>query len=216
MTLSNNKKSKERKKTAALYARVSTLDQHPENQLETLRNYAKTRDYDVYDEYVDRISGAKKSRPDLNRLMIDARNHKFNVVVVWKIDRLGRSTKHLYQIIGEWDNLGIDFILTTLGVDTATPAGKLVFGVMAQIAEFEREIIRERIQLGINQRKKSIEKQGYYINSNGERKTSLGRPKGKKDSKGRRRKSGYYRRWEKERGKKSTPHKNSKNHKEKE
>jgi len=87
---------------------------------------------------------------------------------------------------------------------------------MAQIAEFERAIIRERIKLGLERRTKQIEKKGYYINSKGEKKTSLGRPKGKKDSKGRRRKSGYYRRWEKERGKKSTPRKNDKNDKENE
>jgi len=201
MILDNSKNAVGPIKIAALYARVSTLDQKPENQLIELQNYAKTRGFAVYDEYVDRISGAKESRPDLNRLMIDARKGRFNVVIVWKVDRLGRSTKHLYQIIEEWDNLGIDFIITTLGIDTSTAAGKLVFGVFAQIAEFERALIRERINLAMERRKKQLKTQGYYVNSKGEKKTALGRPKGKKDSKGRRRKSGYYRRWEKEHNK---------------
>ena len=100
------------------------------------------------------------------------------------------------QIVQELHNLGIELIITTLGVDTSKPAGKLVFGVLMQIAEFERELIRERINVRLSRRKKELKEKGYFI-KNGKKITKLGRPKGKKDSKGRRRKSGYYQRWSK-------------------
>lgn len=179
-------------KQVALYVRVSTLDQHPENQEIELKRYAMAHNYEIYNIYIDRISGAKETRPSLDQLMQDARAQLFDAVIIWKVDRLGRSVAHMAQIIQEWENLGIDFIITTLGVDTTKPAGKLVLGVLMQIAEFERELIRERILLGLDRRRK-------------EGKT-LGRPKGAKDKnpKGRR-KSGYYVRWA---GKKTTPRKN--------
>jgi len=191
----------------ALYVRVSKLDQHPENQEIELRRYAEANNYEIVDIYEDRISGAKDTRPGLDRLMIDARSRKFKAVIIWKVDRLGRSVAHMAQVVQEWRNLGIDFIITTLGVDTSTPAGKLVLGVLMQIAEFERELIRERIQLSINQRKDQLKKKGFFINKNGNKVMKLGRPKGSKDKnpKGRR-KSGYYQRWA---GKKYTPHKST-------
>jgi len=172
----------------ALYARVSKLDQHPENQIQELENYAKTRNYEIYDNYVDKISGAKDTRPGLDRLMQDARAGKFKTVIVWKIDRLGRNVVHMGQVIQEWENLGIDLVITTLGVDTSTPTGKLVLGVLMQISQFERELIRERIILGLERKKREYKKQGK----------KLGRPKGSKDKNPRgRRKSGYYQRWAK-------------------
>lgn len=174
----------------ALYCRVSKLDQHPENQEIELKEYAKARNYEVFDIYVDKVSGAKEIRPRLNDLMNDARKKRFDTVIIWKIDRLGRNVAHLSQIIQEWQNLGISFQITTLGIDTATPTGKLVLGVLMQIAEFERELIRERILLGLERKRK----EGQI----------LGRPKGARD-KGRRRKSGYYQRWA---GKKTTRVKN--------
>jgi len=101
----------------------------------------------------------------------------------------------MVQVIQEWRNLGIDLIITTLGVDTSTPAGKLVLGVLMQISEFERELIKERINLGIIRCKKQLKDQGYFV-KNGKKITKLGRPKGSMDKnpKGRR-KSGYYQRW---------------------
>lgn len=192
----------------ALYCRVSKQDQHPENQENELKRYVELNNFEIYDIYTDRISGAKKSRPRLNELLIDARQKKFKAVIIWKVDRLGRSVAHMIQVIQELQNLGIEIIFTSLGVDTRTPSGKLVLGVLMQIAEFERELIRERINLGLDQRKKELKEKGYFIKNDGKKVTSLGRPKGKKDKKGRRSKSGYYRRWEKQRSKKITPYKN--------
>ena len=181
----NNKKPvNNNSMTVALYCRVSKLDQHPENQKIQLKEFAKRNNFEIYDIYIDKISGAKESRPRLNDLMTDARKKMFNAVIIWKVDRLGRSVAHMSQIIQEWQNLGIALIITTLGIDTRTPTGKLILGILSQIAEFERELIRERILLGLERRKK----QGK----------PLGRPKGSKDKnpKGRR-KSGYYMRWAK-------------------
>jgi len=204
----NNKKAvKSNSIRVALYCRVSKLDQHPENQEIELKRYAELNNFEIYDIYIDKISGAKASRPRLNDLLVDARKKQFKAVIIWKVDRLGRSTIHMTQVIQELNNLGIELIITTLGVDTRTASGKLVLGVLMQIAEFERELIRERINLGLNRRKKQLKEKGYFI-KDGKRVTRLGRPKGKKDSKGRRSKSGYYRRWEKQRSKNITPHEN--------
>jgi DNA invertase Pin-like site-specific DNA recombinase len=170
----------------AIYVRVSKEDQHPENQILELEEYAENRGYNIYHVYVDRISGSKDSRPALNELMIDARNRKFDAVIVWKLDRLGRSLQHLIQVIQEWDNLGIQFICKTQDIDTTRPSGRLIFHIFGAIAEFEREIIKERINLGLERARK----QGKH----------LGRPKGKKDTR-QRKKSGYYQRW----SKKSSP-----------
>jgi len=191
-------------KLVAIYIRVSKLDQHPENQELELRQYAKAHNFQIADVYEDRISGAKDTRPGLDRLMQDARAGRFKTVIVWKVDRLGRSVAHMVQVIQEWKNLGIDLIITTLGIDTSTPVGKLALGVLMQISEFERELIRERIQLGLNERKDQLEKKGFFINKKGDKVMKLGRPKGAGDKK-RRRLSGYYQRWT---GKQSTPIKN--------
>jgi len=164
----------------SLYCRVSKLDQHPENQEIELKDYAKRNNFEIYKIYIDKISGAKDTRPALNELMTDARKKMFNAVLIWKVDRLGRNTAHMVQLVQELQNLDIELLITTLGIDTRKPVGKLILGVLSQIAEFEREQIRERIILGLERSKKEGKK--------------LGRPKGSKD-KERRRKSGYYRRW---------------------
>jgi len=166
----------------AIYCRVSTEDQHPENQVISLTKYAQDRGFEIYDTYVDRASGSKDSRPGLNGLMIDARQKKFDAVLVWKLDRLGRSLQHLIQVISEWKNLGIQFICMTEPIDTTSPSGELIFNIFGAIAQFERQLIIERIHLGLDRARKQ--------------KKVLGRPKGKKDSKVRR-KSGYYQRWAK-------------------
>jgi len=164
----------------AIYVRTSKLDQHPENQLIELREYAKQQGWVVYKEYTDQISGAKESRPALNDLMRDARDKCFDAVLIWKLDRLGRSLQHLIQIIQEWQNKGVNFICKTQNIDTTTPSGRLVFHIFGAIAEFERQLIRERILLGLARRKK----EGKV----------MGRPMGSKDKK-RRRTSGYINRW---------------------
>lgn len=135
----------------AMYARVSTSHngQDPETQLIPLRDYCKARGFDVYREYVDIVSGVKESRPQLDQLMEDARKRRFDAVVVWKLDRLGRSLKHLITLIDEFQALGVQFISYTEGMDTTTPAGKLLFNVIGAIAGFERDLIRERVKAGL-------------------------------------------------------------------
>src|SRR2546425_10154363 len=136
------------KKTVALYARVSTLDQSCDMQLEDLRRYVARfgRSY----EYVEiGVSGAQRRRPQLDALMKDARKRLFDVVLVWKFDRFARSVKHLVDSLEEFRALGIDFISFTEGVDTTTPSGELLFHIMGAVAQFERDLIAERVRAGI-------------------------------------------------------------------
>ncbi len=134
----------------ALYVRVSTHGQHPENQLLALRKYAEARGLEVLAEYVDvGQSGGKTSRPELNRLMMDARRRKFNIVLVARLDRLARSLKQLVMTLDELRELGISFTSLQEGFDTSTSTGILLFQVVGAIAEFERSLIRERIALGL-------------------------------------------------------------------
>lgn len=136
------------KKTVALYARVSTLDQSCAMQLEDLRRYVARfgRSY----EYVEiGVSGAQRRRPQLDAMMKDARKRLFDVVLVWKFDRFARSVKHLVDSLEEFRALGIDFISFTEGVDTTTPSGELLFHIMGAVAQFERDLIAERVRAGI-------------------------------------------------------------------
>jgi len=134
----------------ALYARVSTNSQHPENQLLALRKYAEARGLEVLAEYVDAgQSGGKASRPALDRLMMDARRRKFNIVLVARLDRLARSLKQLVMTLDELRELGIAFVSLQEAFDTSTSTGMLLFQVVGAIAEFERSLIRERIALGL-------------------------------------------------------------------
>ncbi len=137
-------------KKVAIYARVSTKDQNPESQLLDLRKYVKLRNWTIYQEYVDwGVSGAKESRPALDKLMKDARKRKFDILLVWRFDRFARSTKHLVTALEELEGLGIDFCSYQDSIDTSTNHGKLVFTIMGAIAEFERSLIRERVLAGI-------------------------------------------------------------------
>lgn len=136
------------KKTVALYARVSTLDQSCAMQLEDLRRYA-TR-FGRSREYVDvGVSGAQRHRPQLDALIRDAHKRFFDVVLVWKFDRFARSVKHLVDSLEEFRALGIDFISYTEGIDTTTPSGELLFHIMGAVAQFERDLIAERVRAGI-------------------------------------------------------------------
>ena len=122
----------------ALYARVSTAEQHPEAQVDRLRSYADARGLQVVDAFVDHgISGAKASRPALDELMAKAKLRSFDAIVVTKLDRLARSTRHLTQLAGELEALGVDLIVTDQGFDTSTPAGRLLFNMLGAIGEFE-------------------------------------------------------------------------------
>src|SRR6188508_2809794 len=134
---------------AAIYARVSTFDQEPENQLHELRRYVEARGWTAV-EYVDRgVSGAKDRRPALDQLVRDARRRRFDVVVCWRLDRLGRNLKHLITLLEELQVLGVAFVSLAEGIDATTPAGKLQMHILGAIAEFERERIRERVLAGL-------------------------------------------------------------------
>ena len=134
---------------AAIYTRVSTADQNVGMQLDELRAYCERRGLEVAEEYVDSaVSGAKESRPALNRLLADARRRRFDAVLVYRYDRFARSLRQLVNALGEFDALGIHFISLHEGVDTSTPSGRLVFGIFASIAEFERSLITERVKSG--------------------------------------------------------------------
>lgn len=136
----------------AIYARVSTKDQKCEIQLKELRKYAVAREWTVIDEYVDTgWSGAKASRPAMDRLMIDARARKFDTVIVYKLDRWGRSVINLVNSMAELTLFGVRFLVTTQPIDTDenNPAAKLLMNILAAVAQFEREIIHERVMSGL-------------------------------------------------------------------
>jgi DNA invertase Pin-like site-specific DNA recombinase len=140
-----------REPRAGLYARVSTKDQDPELQLDELRRVADQRGWTVVEAYVDHgVSGAKAKRPALDQLMDDARAGKLDVVAVWKFDRFARSTQHLLQALEEFRACGVDFISVRESIDTSTPMGKMVFTLIAAVAEMERAMIRERVQAGVD------------------------------------------------------------------
>jgi putative DNA-invertase from lambdoid prophage Rac len=142
----------------AIYARVSTADQCCEMQLRELREYAGRRGWEIADEYVDTgWSGAKASRPELDRLMRDAGRHQFDVVLVYKLDRFGRSVLHLNQQLATLTGHGIRFISTSQALDTdqANPTSRLLLQILASVAEFEREMIRERTVSGLRAAKAS-------------------------------------------------------------
>ena len=133
-------------KRAAIYARVSTHNgQNPEIQLNEVRAYCERRQWKVAGEYLDTgISGSKEHRPALDRLLSLCRRRWVDAVVVYRYDRFARSVSQLVNALEEFRSLGIDFVSLHEGVDTSTPNGKLVFGNFASIAEFERELIRDR------------------------------------------------------------------------
>ena len=133
----------------AIYARVSTLDQHVENQLTELRSYVERRGWTAV-EYVDRgVSGAKDRRPALDELLKAARRRRFDVLVCWRLDRLGRNLRHLILLLDELQALGIAFVTLGEGIDTSTPAGRLQLHILSAIAEFERSRIQERVVAGL-------------------------------------------------------------------
>jgi|ERR1700722_10019743 DNA invertase Pin-like site-specific DNA recombinase len=134
----------------ATYSRVSTLNQDTDMQTRELREYCTRRGWVLVHEYVDHgVSGAKESRPALNALMIDARRRKFDAVAVWKFDRMARSVAHLLRVLDEFRSLGIDFSSLSESIDTSTPTGKMVFTVLASVAELERSLISERVRAGL-------------------------------------------------------------------
>src|SRR5580692_2198302 len=135
----------------ALYARVSTLNgQHPEMQLSGLREYGAHRGWQIVGEYVDEgVSGSRERRPQLDRLMADAHRRKIDLIAVWKIDRFGRSLKHLVNALADLDSLGVVFVSLRDNIDLSTPSGRLMFQIIGAMAEFERSLIQERVRAGL-------------------------------------------------------------------
>ena len=137
---------------AAIYARVSkgSNGQSPEMQLRELREYCERRGWQIAGEYIDvGISGAKDKRPQLDRMMEDAHKCRFDVVAVWKFDRFARSVSHLLRALDTFRVLGIEFVSLSESLDTATPAGRMVFTVLGAVAELERSLITERVRAGL-------------------------------------------------------------------
>jgi DNA invertase Pin-like site-specific DNA recombinase len=134
-----------------IYARVSTNNgQDPGLQIRELREYCERRKWELVGEYVDvGISGSKEKRPELDRLMADAHRRKFDVVAVWKFDRFARSVSHLLRALDTFRVLGIEFVSLSESLDTATPAGRMVFTVLGAVAELERSLIVERVKAGL-------------------------------------------------------------------
>jgi len=153
----------------AIYARVSTTVQDAGLQTRELGQFAEARGWTMADQYVDSgVGGSKDSRPELNRLMLDAKRRRFDVVLVWKLDRFGRSLRHLVNALAEFESLGIAFVSLSDNLDLSTASGRLMFNIIGAMAEFERELIRERVRAGMrNARAKG---------------TRIGRPRQKVDT----------------------------------
>ena len=165
----------------AIYARVSTRDQHPENQLIQLKEYAKRHNYEY--EVFEEKESTRKTRPIKQDLMNRLRQKEFDGVLVLKLDRWARSLPELALEVQELYGKGVSFVSLRDNIDLSSATGKLQFHILSAFAEFERELIRERTLDGLERAK---------ING-----TKLGRPKGAKDRNGKRNKSGYWLRWAK-------------------
>jgi DNA invertase Pin-like site-specific DNA recombinase len=146
----------ERKKFVAIYARVSTDKQKVDMQISDLQEFVQRAGWIVYREFVDNgFTGKDTSRPAFKEMMDEARKRKFDMLLVWKLDRLSRSLKDLIGTLDELGHLGIDFISYDNKIDTSSPTGKLVFQIIGAVAEFERDIISERVRAGLrNARRK--------------------------------------------------------------
>lgn len=166
---------------SAVYIRNSTSEdkQNPKTQENPLVEYCKNKgfEYDIFQEFA---SGSRESRPELDKMLKGIRQGLYDKVIVWRLDRLGRNLKHLLQLIEEFKNKNVKFVSLTEGFDTTTIQGELFFSIAGAFAQFERALIRERINAGLKRAVAENKK--------------LGRPFGSKDKK-RRRKSGYYLRW---------------------
>jgi DNA invertase Pin-like site-specific DNA recombinase len=136
-------------KRAALYMRVSTVDQHPETQLHDLRQMAAQRGYEIVAEFTDKISGTKAKRPGLDQMMADARRGRVDVVLVWACDRIARSTRHFLEVLDDLNRLEVEFISFRENIDTSGPLGRAIVIIIGAIAELERSLIVERVRAGM-------------------------------------------------------------------
>jgi DNA invertase Pin-like site-specific DNA recombinase len=137
------------KKRAAIYARVSTGDQHLETQLLDLREMAKQRGCEIVREYTDVISGTKSKRPGLDQLMADARRHRLDILLVAAFDRIARNVRHFLDVLDELNHLGIEFVSKRENIDTSGPLGRAMLTIVGAISELERSLIVERVRAGM-------------------------------------------------------------------
>jgi len=169
-----------------IYARISTLNkgQNTETQLLPMREFCQRNNYEIVEEYIDNgISGSKESRPSFDKMLGDMRTRKINCVLVYKLDRIGRSLSHLLKLFEEFKKRKVEFISLTQNINSSTPEGKMFLRMLMVLAEYERELIVSRINSGLDRARAEGKK--------------LGRPKGSSD-KGKRRRSGYYLRFAKQ------------------
>lgn len=176
------------------YIRVSTDRQPFELQKRAITDFTKIRNIIIDKWYVDTISGKTDSRPAFNELMDDIRKGVVSNIYVYKLDRIGRSVQHLLQLFQEFKNLNVEFVSISQNINTDTAEGRLMLRILMILAEYERELTVSRINDRLSQHKRDIKERGFYINKDGVKKESLGRPAGSKDKK-RRKRSGYYQRW---------------------
>jgi len=133
----------------AIYARVSTEDQTTDNQVFELEKVARRMGWEIGEVYTDTISGAKSKRPELDRLMQKVIRKEVDIIMVWSVDRLGRSLQHLTTLLSDIHSKGVDLYLHQQGIDTTTPSGKMMFQMCGVFAEFERSMVQERVKAGL-------------------------------------------------------------------
>ncbi len=139
----------------AVYCRVSRVDQHPELQKDEAHELVRRRGWTLFKTYLDHgISGSKEKRPDLDELLLDAKKGKFDILVVWRSDRLFRSLRHMVNTLAELDAIGISFVSVTEPFDSTTPQGKLLIHLVSAFSEFERQVLIERTKAGLIAAKK--------------------------------------------------------------
>ena len=136
-------------KRAAIYVRVSSVDQHPESQVHDLRQMAAQRGYEIVQEHTDRISGTKAKRSEIDQMMADARRGRFDVLLVWASDRIARSTRHFLEVLDELNRLNVEFVSFREQIDTGGPLGRAIVVIIGAIAELERNLIIERVRAGM-------------------------------------------------------------------
>jgi DNA invertase Pin-like site-specific DNA recombinase len=166
-------------KRAALYVRVSTDHQSVENQVRELKQVAERRGWTVIEVYRDAgISGSKgrDKRPGLDAMLKDANRRKFDIVMAWAIDRLGRSLIDLLGTIEHLEKVGVDLYLDQQNIDTTTPTGRLLFQITGAFGEFERSMIRQRVRAGLNVIKDKLARDGKFVSKAGKVRRRLGRP----------------------------------------
>ena len=148
----------------AVYVRVSRLDQSPENQIAEVRRYVLARGWEGTEFIEHGVSGAKDKRPQLDRMLAGVRRKRFDAVVAWRLDRLGRSMRHLVLLLDELRALDVGLVTLGEGLDTTTPAGRMAFGIFASVAEFERERLRDRTLLGLDRARAQGKRLGRPVN----------------------------------------------------